>query len=79
MIERKFRPTTVGELIASLQQFPAEQRVMVRGYESGYDDPEPLTIIHVRVDEVDSSVYGNYEGVSERAIDSFPVVLINRP
>jgi hypothetical protein len=31
---------TVRELIAVLSQFSPDSRVVVRGYEAGYDDPE---------------------------------------
>ena len=77
--ERKLRPITVGQLIAELKQFPEDCRVMVRGYESGYDDPEPLMIMHVILDPFDSSVYGNCEGSMRNEPGAFAVVLINRP
>lgn len=30
---------TVGELIEALRQFPSDRRVVVDGYEHGFDDP----------------------------------------
>ena len=70
---------TVGQLIAQLQQFPSAQRVMVRGYESGFDDPEPLQVITVQPDPFDSSVYGNYQDGETGGQYSFDVILIDRP
>jgi|HubBroStandDraft_3_1064219.scaffolds.fasta_scaffold268736_4 hypothetical protein len=75
--DRIFRPTTVGKLIDQLKAFPLEYRVMVRGYELGYDDPEPLEIIQIKVDPIDSSVFGNYEDSHDT--DAFVAVLIDRP
>lgn len=77
--ERILSPLTVGQLIKSLQQFPVDQRVLVRGYESGYDDPSPLTVVKVRLDPYDSSVYGNYESADDNKPDTFSAVLIDRP
>jgi hypothetical protein len=71
--------TTVGELIEALRKFPLAQRVMVRGYESGYDDPQPLQVILVQPDPYDSRVYGNYEEGDKDGPHSFSVVLIDRP
>jgi hypothetical protein len=71
--------TTVGKLIERLKLFPGETRVMVRGYESGYDDPEDLKLIIVKPDPYDSSVYGNYEDAVSTDEYSFSVVLIDRP
>lgn len=35
---------TISELINLLQQYPAEMRVVVNGYEEGYDDLSPQQI-----------------------------------
>jgi molybdopterin biosynthesis enzyme len=69
-------PTTVAELIAALRQFPPETRVMVDGYEAGYDDPVTPHLITVAVlpKNEESTVYGAYEEGRD-----FPAVLIARP
>ena len=36
---------TVKELIAILQRYPSDMRVVVNGYEDGYDDVEPELIL----------------------------------
>ncbi len=77
--ERKFHPITVAEFITQLQQFPPDCRVMVKGYESGLDDPEPPVLTYAKVDPCDSSVFGDYEevdGASEEG--AFPAVFIDR-
>lgn len=74
---RQFHPQSVGKLIEALRAFRPDQRVMVKGYESGFDDPEPLRIVKVRVDPWESSVYGDYEEATDDR-NAFDVVLIDR-
>ena len=40
---------TVGEFIELLQTYPADLRVVVNGYEDGYDDlsPEQLRVVRI--------------------------------
>ena len=40
---------TVHELVAYLQRFPGGLRVVVNGYEEGYDDLSPSQITRVRI------------------------------
>lgn len=40
---------TVDELVACLQRFPGSLRVVVNGYEEGYDDLTPEQITRVRI------------------------------
>jgi hypothetical protein len=48
-------------MIAALQQFPPDMRVLVDGYEMGYDDPKPLErIVAVQISESRSYI-GMYE------------------
>jgi len=75
---RTFSPMTIGELIEELLKFPSDCRVMVKGYESGYDDPEPPRLARVRIDPYDSSVYGDYEDTAPEDQDGFPAVIIDR-
>ena len=70
----KPNPTTVAELIAALQQFPPETRVMVDGYEGGYDDPVAPKVISVSLDSYDNCIYGSHEDGRD-----FPAILIARP
>lgn len=67
-------PTTIAELIAALQQFPPETRVMVDGYEGGYDDPVAPRLITVDLSGDESTVWGAYEDGRH-----FPAILIARP
>ena len=76
--EREFHPISVAEFIEALRSFPPHWRVLVRGYESGYDDPEPPRLARVRIDPYDSSVYGDYEDTAPEDQDGFPAVIIDR-
>ena len=40
---------TVGELIGLLQEYPAGLRVVVNGYEEGYDDLTPERISRAKI------------------------------
>ena len=40
---------TVGQLIRVLQSYPQDMRVVVDGYEDGYDDLSPKQISAVRI------------------------------
>lgn len=53
----------VSELIELLQQYPADTRVVVGGYEGGVEDlhPESLQIIPVKLNANDNWYYGAHE------------------
>jgi hypothetical protein len=76
--EREFHPISVAEFIEALRSFPPHWRVLVRGYESGYDDPEAPRHITAKVDDYDSSVYGDYEDADPYDKGAFMAVLIDR-
>ena len=40
---------TVGQLIPVMQSYPQDMRVVVNGYEDGYDDLSPKQISAVRI------------------------------
>lgn len=40
---------TVHELVAYLRRFPGGLRVVVNGYEEGYDDLDPSQIARIRI------------------------------
>ncbi len=40
---------TIGELIALLESYPSDMRVVVNGYEGGYDDLSPQQIAAERI------------------------------
>ena len=40
---------TVGQLIRQLQRYPQDMRVVVDGYEDGYDDLSPEQVSAVRI------------------------------
>lgn len=40
---------TIGELIQLLAQYPSDLRVVVNGYEDGYDDLSPEQLVPVNI------------------------------
>lgn len=55
----------VSELIEQLQKLDPEKRILVEGYEDGFDDPREIIKVNVR-SRVESKYYsGDYEDVSE--------------
>jgi hypothetical protein len=75
---------TVGELIAKLQEFPSEMRVLVDGYEMGFDNPYPPRIETAYFqDDEEGGVNGTYwrytdcwESAARRA--TFQAVVVSR-
>jgi hypothetical protein len=58
---------TVAELIEKLKQFPPDRKVLVDGYEHGYDDPEELYSLQVRGYNMPyCGHYDDWEGPSEK-------------
>lgn len=68
---------TVSELIAALQSYPPDTRVVVLGYETGYDDVAEVREIHI-VPEGNPAWYnGRYDNAPpERANQEEPAVLV---
>lgn len=52
---------TVHELIAHLQTFPGDTRVVVDGYEGGYDDPHAFAAFAVLDANKTASCYGCHD------------------
>lgn len=70
---------TVAELIRLLQRHPPNLRVVVDGYEDGYDDlsPEQLTVIKIALSTGKhrwEGQHGNPSGLTRRAPDGAEVV-----
>lgn len=76
---------TVDELIKALMTFPPETRVVVRGYEGGYDDiPPPLDLIQIGptpgFTDDRNGVWGRWEDAdcAEQGAPTHSAVLIPR-
>ena len=54
---------TVAELIAALSEFLPDQRVLVRGYEYGLDDPLKPRALQVALNVNDEDYAGPHEAV----------------
>lgn len=56
---------TVDELISALKAHPMNMRVIVRGYEGGYNDATELVARRIRLDahEDEDWVFGQHEDV----------------
>ena len=53
----------VDQLIKRLQMFPPDLRVVVSGYEGGYDDVDHLEQIKIALNVNDEWYYGKHEDV----------------
>ena len=51
----------VAQLIIKLQQFPLTHRVIVQGYEGGYNDVEIIQPKRIALNANDDSYYGDHE------------------
>lgn len=60
---------TVGALIELLQNRPPDQRVIIRGYEGGYNDIEGVSELPLRLNVNTAWYYGKHEepGLTHRA------------
>ena len=70
---------TVPELIRLLASHPADMRVVVNGYESGYDDlsPEQISVAHIRLNTGKQDWEGGHGDVDDKPsglVDDSPVV-----
>lgn len=54
-------PYTVAQLIAELQKLPQDMRVMVEGYEGGFDDASAPTIKTINRNYSKDSWWGAHE------------------
>jgi hypothetical protein len=52
---------TVGELVDFLLTFPRDMRILVSGYETGYDDPRPPRVIEVEESGYVTGYNGRYD------------------
>jgi hypothetical protein len=71
--------TTVGELIEQLQKFPLETRVVVCGYEGGYNDVSSVEILDIALDVNKQDWMGAHdsaEGLKDRH-EIVPAVLLS--
>jgi hypothetical protein len=68
-------PTRVSRLIAELKAILAAEgdiRVIVSGYEDGFDDPGPVAVIDVALNVNRQDYYGKHERVSSAFNRRFP-------
>lgn len=71
----------VAELIAELQKLPPDSRVVVEGYERGFDDIGPPRRIDLLVDaqSADHFCYGQHDQASGAEEDRIAAILISKP
>lgn len=68
---------TVSELIAALKNYPSDTRVIVMGYESGYDDITMVKQIAIMPEEKPVWYKGRYDDApSEKAGQAERAVLV---
>ena len=56
---------TAQELIKQLQTLAPETKIVVRGYEDGYNDILKLRLVKIKLNESKEWYYGEYEDNSE--------------
>ena len=58
---------TIQQLIERLNEFPKDTRIMIDGYEGGYEDLEIIreSKVALNVHENDSPIYGNHDDCDE--------------
>ncbi|RZD18995.1 MAG: hypothetical protein EVG15_02515 [Candidatus Acididesulfobacter diazotrophicus] len=61
----KINKISAGELIKELKKYPPETRVVIPGYEGGYDDIKELKEISLVLDCYIPDYYGRHEEKSE--------------
>jgi hypothetical protein len=65
---------TAKELILHLQELDSETRVVVRGYEDGYNDIESLKPVKIKITKNGAWYYGEYEdSKDDDAIDAIDI------
>lgn len=59
---------TVGELIEHLGQYPSELRVVVDGYEDGFDDlsPKRIRVVNIELNTGGEWFYGRHGSVAAK-------------
>ena len=72
-MEKSAPKITVAELIERLQQFPPETRVVVAGYEDGFNDIAWVDGLDIALNVHTEDYYGAHEN-AEDAKDGFEVV-----
>ena len=60
---------TVGELIEHLSQYPSDLRVVVNGYEDGFDDvaPERIRVLNIELDTGGDWFYGRHGSIAAKS------------
>ena len=67
---------TIKELIQELQKYPEDTRVLVKGYESGFDDVNRIRE-GIFLYKVNSKwYYGDHEEVKEHSTNTFSGIVL---
>ncbi len=64
---------TVSELLQQLQSFPATTKVVIRGYEDGYNDIVILKTVKIKTKE--NALW--YNGTYEDSIDEYAIPAVD--
>lgn len=75
------KPTTVQDLIGILSRYPSDLRVVVDGYEGGFDDLNPSLIrqIEICLDKNTDWWYGKHELAWKEDTGRVQALLLGRP
>ena len=69
---------TVAEMIAALNAFPQEARLIVDGYEGGYDDAQPPRECPININVNPQDYYGDHDDADEEDPDEIAVLISRR-
>lgn len=64
----------IKELIEELKKYPSDMRVVIRGYEDGYNDIQDFKELLAAIDVNKKDYYGAHESILEGEIDKFDKV-----
>jgi len=63
----------VGQLIEQLKNYPQDLRVVVRGYEGGYNDVDIFEKLKIVLDYHSEWYYGKHEQLKTTAVDALQI------
>ena len=78
MSEKEVFHSTVGQLAEILKSLPQDLPVLTSGYENGFENFYPLSIIKVRHEPENEYYEGEFQVAEDGDADTFDVVVIRR-
>jgi hypothetical protein len=67
--------TTIAELIEKLREFPQDARVIVNGYEGGYEDVTGVNAIPIKLNVHTEDYYGPHDDPERGDADETAILI----